>query len=89
MSSFTAVGSARNIARSGNTSGRNVMERSELVKIGSSLTVEDLGELLDAFFHARNRVNELTITVTARRLDTYSPVERLDFDASNALILSA
>ena len=64
------------------------MPRNELAKIGASLTVEDLGELLDAFFHARNRVESLIITVIARRLDTYSPVERFDFVESNDLSLS-
>jgi hypothetical protein len=64
------------------------MGREELERIGASLTVEDLGELLDAFFHARNRVDTLIITVTARRMDTYSPVERFDFVESNDLSLS-
>ena len=60
----------------------------DLARIGAGLTVEDLGELLAAFFWARNRTGPLAITVTARRMDTYSPVERLDFDTSNALSLS-
>ncbi len=64
------------------------MSNDELQWIGSSLTVEDLGELLGAFFRARNRVENLSITATARRMDTYSVVERFDFSASKDLSLS-
>lgn len=64
------------------------MDRAELAGIAAKLTVEELGELLDAFFHSRNRVGNLAITATARRLDTYSVVERLDFAVSNDLSLS-
>ena len=59
------------------------MSNDELHRIGSSLTVEDLGELLGAFFRARNRVEDLAITATARRMDTYSVVERFASDSSS------
>lgn len=64
------------------------MTKPELEHIGRQLTAEDLADLLSAFFHARNRVGNISITVTARREDTYSPVERLDFEESKAFNLS-
>lgn len=65
------------------------MSKDELARVAAHLTEEDLGELLDAYFHARHRTNQLTLTVEARRLDTSSLLERIDFDGQlNSFALS-
>lgn len=55
------------------------MTTAELKAVGAKLTTEDLGDVLDGFFHARHRVGDLALIVEARRPDTYSIVERIDY----------
>jgi hypothetical protein len=54
--------------------------RDQLEHLGAHLTPEELGELLDGFFHARHRTEELHFSLEARRRDTSSLLECLDFD---------
>lgn len=61
----------------------------ELKRIAERLTTEDAGELLAAFFHTRHRVGRLSIQVEARRMDTSSLLETIDFEESqNSFALS-